>query len=187
MPHDSQQITRLLRNARDGDDVATERLMELVHAELKQIAQRQMRAENREQTLQATALVNEAYLQMFSGEGRSWENRKHFFAYAASVMRHVLVQYARRRNALKRGGGQLQVTLTGISQEQSSADLIALDEALDNLAKLDERKSRLIELRFFGGLTIEELCEQLDLAPSTIHKELKSARGWLYNELSRPT
>ena len=160
--------------------------MGAVHAELKRIAQRQMRLERPDQTLQATALVNEAYLELFSNADRTWNNRRHFFAYASRVMRHVLVSYARRRNAQKRGGELQQVTLTGLSQEQTADELIALDEALTRLAEFDERKSRLFELRFFGGLSIDELSQEMDLAPSTIHKELKSARGWLFNELNRP-
>lgn len=185
MSTDSHDITQLLRLARSGDGTANERLIAAVHAELKRIAQSQMRAEWRNQTLQPTALVNEAYLKLFADNDRSWKNRQHFFSYAATVMRHVLVSYARRQAAAKRGGGQLQVTLTGLAEDQTSEDLLQLDEALNRLSQLDARKSRIVELRFFGGLSIEELSQELGLAASTIHKELKAARGWLFSEMSQ--
>lgn len=181
----NSDITQLLHLARAGDNAANDRLIEAVHDELKRIARTQMRSEWRDQTLQATALVNEAYLELFTDDKRNWQNRQHFFSYAATVMRHLLVSYARRRAAAKRGGGQLQVTLTGLAQSQTSDDLIALDEALSRLAELDERKSRIVELRFFGGLSIAELSDELNLGQSTIHKELKAARGWLFNALTQ--
>ena len=139
----------------------------------------------RHQTLQATGLVNEAYLELFGPGGGDWEDRNHFFAYSATVMRHILVREARRRQAAKRGGGQLRVTLEGLAGEQFADDLIALDEALEKLAHIDERKSRLIELRYFGGLNIKELCALEGRSPATVHKDLKAARGWLFHELGQ--
>lgn len=185
MTSTSLDITQLLMLARSGDDAASSHLINAVHAELKRIAQQQVRSEWRNQTLQPTALVNEAYMALFSDNDRDWKSRQHFFSYAATVMRHLLVSYARRQTAAKRGGGQLQVSLSGLAEDQTSEELLALDEALNRLAQLDDRKGRIVELRFFGGLTIAELSRELDLAPSTIHKELKAARGWLFNEMTQ--
>lgn len=178
------EVTQLLRQARSGDDGARSLVVNLIHGELHDIAHRQMRNE-RGLTLQATGLVNEAYLELFGKQAGAWEDRNHFFAYAATVMRHILVREARRRQAKKRGGDQLRVTLEGLPAEQREEDLLALDAALDVLTELDPRKGRIVEMRYFGGLTIDEVCAVENLSPATIHKDLKAARGWLYAELNR--
>lgn len=178
------EVTQLLRQARAGDDSARSRVVDLIHGELHGIAQRQMRSE-RNVTLQATGLVNEAYLEMFGKRDGAWEDRNHFFAYATTVMRHILVREARRRQAKKRGGDQLRVTLEGLPAEQRAEDLIALDIALNALTQMDSRKGRIVELRYFGGLTIDEICAVENLSPATVHKDLKAGKGWLYAELNR--
>ena len=180
----SQAVTQWLREARSGDVEARERVLHVIHGELRSIADRQMRDE-RQLTLQATGLVNEAWIELFGQSGSHWESRNHFFAYAATVMRHILVREARRRQAKKRGGDQLRVTLEGLPAEQREEDLIALDDALVALTALDSRKGRIVEMRYFGGLTIEEICTVEELSPATVHKDLKTARGWLYHELNR--
>lgn len=180
-------ITQLLTESRNGDRAARARLTKLVYDELKRIANVQMRRERGANTLQATALVNEAYLELFSGKLPDFNDRTHFFAYAATVMRHILVHSARRRQALKRGGGLLQVTLNDLPDPQKDHQLLDLDAALDRLAAVDERKARIVELRFFGGLSIEEIGTVADLAPSTVHRELHAARGWLFRTLSECT
>lgn len=182
--HEPPAVTQLLGQARSGDEQARERVVDLIHGELRAIADRQMRGE-RAITLQATGLVNEAWIELFGRQGSHWEDRQHFFAYAATVMRHILVREARRRQAGKRGGGQLRVTLEGLPEAQKEDDLIALDAALDRLAELDPRKGRMVVMRYFGGLSIDELCAVESLAPATVHKDLKAARGWLFRELHR--
>ncbi|MEM1090474.1 MAG: sigma-70 family RNA polymerase sigma factor [Pseudomonadota bacterium] len=177
-------ITQLLLQAGSGDESARDQLMEVVHRELKRLARGYMRSERQEHTLQATALVNEAYLELFGAAERSWSDRNHFFAYASQVMRHVLVHHARSRKTQKRGGDLLRVTLDGLAGDQKADELLALDEALERLALIDERKSRMVEMRFFGGLTIDEIADVTGLSVATIHNDLKSARGWLYHELS---
>ncbi len=182
--HAPPAVTLWLHEARGGDAEARERVLDVIHGELRSIAHRQIRDE-RQLTLQATGLVNEAWIELFGQPGSHWENRSHFFAYAATVMRHILVREARRRQAKKRGGDQLRVTLEGLPAEQREEDLIALDDALVALTELDSRKGRIVEMRYFGGLTIDEICAVENLSPATVHKDLKAARGWLYHELNR--
>ncbi len=184
MSNTEPAITQLLTQAGCGDESARQQLVGIVHEELKRLARGHMRSERDEHTLQATALVNEAYRELFGAGDRSWSSRNHFFAYASQVMRHVLVHHARRRNTRKRGGNLLRVTLDGLAQDQKAEELLALDEALERLAQIDKRKSRMVEMRFFGGLSIDEIADVTGLSPATIHKDLKSARRWLYHQIS---
>ena len=174
-------VTQLLVDWRNGDQEALNALVPLVHDELRKLARGYMRRERVGHTLQTSALVNEAYLRLGQGDGPQWQNRTHFFAVAAQVMRHVLIDHARRYNYEKRGGGAQRVDiddLHGMTEERAS-ELIELDEALSTLANLDQRKSRIIELRFFGGLNIDEVAEILGLSPTTVQREWRTARAWL--------
>ena len=174
-------VTQLLVDWRNGDQEALNALVPLVHDELRKLARGYMRRERVDHTLQTSALVNEAYLRLGQGDGPQWQNRTHFFAVAAQVMRHVLIDHARRYNYEKRGGGAQRVDiddLHGMTEERAS-ELIELDEALSTLATLDQRKSRIIELRFFGGLNIDEVAEILGLSPTTVQREWRTARAWL--------
>ena len=188
MPEESRPhlITQLLGEAREGDAAARERLMNLVHEELSRLARRHLQGERADHTLQTTELVNETYLQLFEGRSPEWPDRHHFFAYASAVMRHFLVAHARRRLAQKRGGGMLRVTLSNVGGEQPPEELIALDDALTRLSSIDRRKSEIVEMRFFGGLSIDEICRITELSPATVHNELKAARGWLYHAMEGP-
>ncbi len=182
-PH---EITRLLADWNKGDRAALERLTPLVHAELRRIARRQMGRERPGHTLQATALINEAYLRLAGRDGFEWHDRLHFFAVCAQVMRHVLIDHARAREREKRGGGALQISLAdaGLLAEPRSADLLALDEALRELETADAQKGRVIELRYFAGLTVEETAEVLGVAPITVRREERRARAWLHRLMS---
>ena len=171
----------------NGDKSALERLIPLVHDELHRLAHRYMNRERPGHMLQTTALVNEAYLRLVDSSHVQWQNRVHFFAVSAQLMRRILVDFARSRNYLKRGGNAVQVSLDealAISPEQAP-DIVALDEALNTLAAIDERKSRVIELRFFGGLNIEETAEVLKVSPDTVMRDWRFAKAWLLKELSR--
>jgi RNA polymerase sigma-70 factor (ECF subfamily) len=181
-----QEITRLLADWSQGDRDALARLTPLVHAELRRIARRQMSREGPGHTLQATALINEAYLRLAGRDGFKWHDRLHFFAVCAQVMRHVLIDHARARARGKRGGGAARVTLegAGLRAEERSADLLALDEALGDLEAVDPRKGRIIELRYFAGLTIEETAEVMGVAPVTVRREERRARAWLHRAMT---
>lgn len=181
-----QEITRLLADWSKGDREALERLTPLVHAELRRIARRQMSQERPGHTLQATALINEAYLRLAGRDGFEWHDRLHFFAVCAQVMRHVLIDHARARSRDKRGGGAAQVSLDGAAAlaGEQPAGLLALDEALRSLEAADARKGRIIELRYFAGLTIEETAEVLGVAAITVRREERRARAWLYRSLA---
>lgn len=179
-------ITQLLGEAREGDASARERLMSLVHDELGRLARWHMQSEGAGRTLQTTELVNEAYLRLFDSRTPDWPDRNHFFAYASMVMRHFLVSHARRRLARKRGGDMVRVTMSNLGTEPKDEELVALDEALTRLGQIDRRKSEIIEMRFFGGLSIDEICNVTELSPTTIHNELKAARGWLYDAMEGP-
>jgi RNA polymerase sigma factor (TIGR02999 family) len=183
----SQEITQLLLAWNGGDAQALDRLMPLVHRELHQLAHRYMAGERLGHPLQTTALVNEAYLRLIDSSRVRWQNRAHFFAVSAQLMRRILVDVARARKKLKRGGDAIQVPLDeamAISR-QPSADLVALDEALTTLAAFDERKSRVVELRFFGGLTVEETAEVLNVSSMTVARDWGLAKIWLLRELER--
>lgn len=180
------EVTQLLLAWSEGDPAALDKLVPLVEAELRRIARRYMNRENADHTLQTSALINEAYLRLVNQQRVQWQNRAHFFGVAAQVMRHVLIDHARRHHYAKRGGGARKVPLEeGMAQaDKRAAELLALDEALDSLAMLDERKSRIIELRFFGGLSVEETAEVLKLSPVTIMREWRTAKAWLHSELT---
>ncbi len=180
-------VTELLEHARGGDQGALEKLIPLVYAELRKIAAGYLRRERVGHTLQATALVHEAYLRLLKDEDLSFQNRAHFFAIAARSMREILVERARARDAAKRGGGRRRITLDehvgGVGEQ--AVDVLALDEALERLARLDEGQARLVELRYFGGLTVEETAAALRVSPATVKRNWAVARAWLYRELTR--
>jgi RNA polymerase sigma factor (TIGR02999 family) len=182
----SQDLTQILRAWSDGDPDALNRLTPLVLEELRRIAQRHIHAERGGHTLQATALVNEAWLRLIDANGVRWEDRAHFFAICARIMRRILIEAARSRMAQKRGGGALQVTFDDILPAVTRDEqFVALDEAMNSLAKVDERKARVVELRFFGGLTVEETAHVLGMSEQSIHRDWRLARSWLLRELSR--
>ena len=182
-----QEVTPLLVDWRNGNRAALEKLMPLVYDELRRLAKHYMARENPGHTLQTTALVNEAYLRLIGQQQVEWQNRAHFFAIAAQIMRHLLVDHARSHQYAKRGGGAQQVTLdeVAIVSRECSADVLALDEALSRLAAIDPRKSQLVELRYFGGLSTEETAEVLGVSEITVKREWQKAKAWLYRELSQ--
>jgi RNA polymerase sigma factor (TIGR02999 family) len=181
----THEVTRLLVAWGDGDKGALDLLMPLVHAELRRLARHYMSRERPGHTLQSTALVNEAYLRLVDQENMRWENRAHFFGIAARLMRQILVEHARGRRAAKRGGGQYRLSLTKVDRAASGPDvnLLALDEALGRLEALDSQKSRIVELRYFGGLGIEETAEVVGVSPATVKREWSMARAWLRSEI----
>jgi len=181
---DAREVTLLLRAWRDGDRGALDRLTPIVFEELRRIAGRFMRSERKDHTLQTTALVNEAYLRLVDAEV-GWTDRVHFFALAANMMRRILVDHAKAHRRVKRGGGAVKLSLDEALHVASrpSDDLVGLDEALSRLAEFDERKSRVVELLFFGGLTYDETAEALGISPATVHRELRFAKAWLYREV----
>lgn len=183
----SPDITQLLKDWSDGDGQAPAQLMPLVYAELRQLADRYMSHERINHTLQPTALVNEAYLRLIDQTRVNWQNRAHFFGIAAQLMRRILLDHARAHNAGKRGGVAKRLSLdeAAILPEERASDLIALDEALEELAKLDERKSRIVELRFFGGLGVDETAEVLGIHRATVLRDWAVAKAWLHRELSK--
>lgn len=183
----SLNVTDLLVAWGKGDQQAFGRLMPQVQQELHRIADRYMKAERPGHELQATALINEAYLRLVDWKGIQWADRAHFFAMAANLMRRVLVDHARRRDRAKRGGEAIQVSLIEAAHmpTRERADVLALDEALAQLERLDPRKSRIVELRFFGGLSLEETAEALGVSVGTVRRDWSLARVWLFRELKR--
>ncbi len=184
MPSRRSEITELLLAWNTGDAAAAERLMTILYTELRRLAARYLKRERRDHTLQPTALVHEAYLQLIESPSLNWQNRAHFFGVAARLMRHILVDHARRHQAAKRGGGykvSLSENLTLV--EPTDFDLLALNDALERLAALDEQQSRVVELRYFGGLSIEETAEVLAISPATVKRSWASARAWLHYQL----
>jgi len=183
----SQEITRLLLAWGQGDATALERLMPLVYAELRRVARRYMNRQRPDHTLQTTALVNEAYLRLIDSSRVQWQDRAHFFAVSAQLMRRILVDFARAQGNLKRGGGAARLALEDAPEvsAERGADLIALDDALNALAAMNPRQSQVIELRYFGGLSEEETAEALKVSPRTVRRDWSLARAWLYRELSR--
>jgi RNA polymerase sigma-70 factor (ECF subfamily) len=179
-------ITQLLLKWSDGDSSARERLMPLVYDELRRLAAKYLRQERANHTLQPTALVNEAYLLLIDQQKVEWQNRAQFFGLAARLMRNILVDHARTHKAAKRGGEHYRVSLSRADRlsEKPDVDLVALHETLERLAAHDPQKSQIVELRFFGGLTIEETAEVLDISHATVEREWKMARAWLRRELS---
>jgi len=186
MPIDtSHDVTQLLLAWNDGDQTALERLIPSVHAELRRIARRHMRNERAEHTLQASALINEAYLRLIDAQQVRWQNRAHFFAVASQLMRRILVDFARSHSYKKRGGGAHQVSLDEamVTSKERGEDLVALDEALSVLSELDERKGRVVEMRFFGGLSEKEIAEALIVSQETVRRDWRLAKSWLRNRL----
>jgi RNA polymerase sigma factor (TIGR02999 family) len=180
-----QNITLMLKRWSDGDAEALEELTPIIYAELYRIAKRYMRRERDGHTLQTTALVNEAYLRLIDWKNAKFENRAHFFGVSAQLMRRILVDFARRRPKVN----DAQVYKVSLAEAEGKADgsdtdLVALDEALSELAKFDERKSRIVELRFFGGLSVDETAEVIGVAPITVMREWQKAKSWLYLQLS---
>jgi RNA polymerase sigma factor (TIGR02999 family) len=186
MTRSPQEVTQLLVSWRNGDLHARDELMPLVYQELHRLAHQYMSRERPGHTLQTSALVNEAFLRLADQRDVQWQNRAHFIGIAGQMMRRILVDYARNRGFAKRGGNALQVSLDEelIVSEERSADVVALDDALESLARLDERKSRLVELRFFGGLSIEETAEVLGVSPGTVMRDWTLAKAWLRREMS---
>jgi RNA polymerase sigma factor (TIGR02999 family) len=181
-----QEVTVLLGDWRDGDEGALEKLIPLVQPELHRLAHHYMSREHAGHTLQTTALLNEAYLRLVDNTKPLWQNRTHFVAATARLMRRIMVDHARERRSLKRGGGALKVTLdeAALVTETRSEELLALDEALERLAMQDPRKSQIVELRYFGGLTVEETAEFLKQSQRTVEREWNMAKAWLYRALS---
>jgi RNA polymerase sigma factor (TIGR02999 family) len=181
----ASQVTGLLAAVQRGDDAALNQLIPVVYEELRRLAKRHMAGQRRGHTLQTADLVNEAYLKLVNVQETGWKDRIHFFAVASRAMRSVLVDYARRRGYAKRGGNPVRVSLSEADQrsEEKSAEVIAVDEALSGLAALDPRKSQIVELRYFGGLSVEETAGLLGLSARTIKREWRWARAWLHREL----
>ena len=182
----SSEITQLLQDWRDGDRKALDALLPLVYKELRRLAHYQLRNERPDHTLQSAALVHEAYLRMVGVNPPRWESRTHFFAIAAHLMRQILVDYARRHGAGKRGGSKYKLSLDDamVMPRRAEVDVVALDDALQALAKIDDRLSRVVELRFFAGLSLNEISEVLEIAPATVQRDWTAARAWLHREMS---
>ncbi len=181
-----QEITLLLLKWSKGDDDALEQLIPMVYPELRRLARRYMGGENPNHTLQTSALLNEAYLRLVDQQAVEWHDRGHFFAVAAQVMRHILIDHARRYRYGKRGAGAKHIALddVSVSVEERAEEFVALDDALNRLGEIDPRKSRIVELRFFGGLTVEETAEVMKLSPITVKREWRASKAWLYREIS---
>ena len=180
------EVTDLLIAWSNGDEVAREQLMAVVYQELHRLAHHYMKRESPGHTLQTSALVNEAFLRLVDQRDVKWKNRAHFFGIAAQMMRRILVDYARSRRYAKRGGGVKEISLEeAIVSDERSAEIVALDETLERLAEIDQRKSQIVELRFFGGLSIEEAAEVLDVSPGTVMRDWTMAKAWLRREISR--
>jgi RNA polymerase sigma factor (TIGR02999 family) len=182
----SSPVTQLLVRWRDGDREALEALMPLVYDELRRLAHHYLRQERSDHTLQSTALVHEAYLRLAGQNPPQWQNRAHFFGIAAHIMRQILVEYARGRSAAKRGGSACRLTLDEAVAlpQQMDVDVVELDKALTGLAELDVQQSRIVELRYFAGLTIEDTSEVLGISPATVKRDWVTARAWLYRAMT---
>jgi RNA polymerase sigma factor (TIGR02999 family) len=187
VPASSARVSKLLLNWGQGDQGAREALIPLVYDELRRLARRHLRRERPDHTLQSAALVHEAYLRLIRQDQPQWQNRAHFFGVAAQIMRHILVDHARNRVAAKRGAGVPRLTLDLDAQvalpREREVDIVALDDALNQLAALDLQQSRVVELRFFGGLSIEETSVVLGISPATVKREWATARAWLQREM----
>jgi RNA polymerase sigma factor (TIGR02999 family) len=177
----SEGVTQLLIDWSRGDKAALDQLMPLVYDELRRLAKRHMARERPDHTLQTSALINEAYLRLVDQKDVHWQNRAHFFAVAAQVMRHILIDHARSYHYTKRGAGAHKIPLdeAAVFTAQRAGEFIALDDALVTLAELDSRRSQVVELRFFGGLSIEETAEVMKISPATVHREWRAAKAWL--------
>ncbi len=179
-------VTELLQEWQQGDREALDRLTPLVYDELRRIAHAYVQRERSGHTLETTALVNEAYLRLAGGQNVNWQNRAHFFAVAAQVMRRILIDHARKRHYMKRGGEAQQVSLdeASVMTEVRATELVALDDALEELAQLDPRKSRVVELRYFGGLSLEETADVLEISMMTVRRDWRAAKAWLYKAVT---
>ena len=186
VPAKPEEVTQLLVRWSKGDKAALAELTPLVYDELRRVARNYMRREPTDHTLQTTALVNEAYIRLIDQDRVRWQNRAHFFGIAAQLMRRILVDHARKRHNLKRGGDVRRIALDEavLVADEQAAELVALDGALRSLETVDERKSKVVELRFFGGLSIEEAAEVLSVSPATIQREWAMAKAWLYREIT---
>ena len=187
MPGSSSQVTELLVRWRGGDRQALDSLLPLVYDELRRIARHYLQGERPGHTLQSTALVNEAYVRMVAQDFPQWQNRAHFFGVAAQLMRQILVDHARSHRASKRGGDVYKVSLdeAGDQPQATDIDIVALDDALKNLAEMDPQQCKVVELKFFAGLSIEDTAEVLGISASTVKRDWITARAWLYRELDR--
>ena len=183
----SPDVTALLMELTNGNREAASELMPIVYDELRKLAGRYMRRERTDHTLQATALVHEAYLKLVQQQEANWQSRAHFFGIAAQVMRHILIDHARGHTSEKRGGGKRPVPLEEglIFTPEKSLELLRLDESLQRLAELDPRQGRVVELRFFGGLTVEETADVLGVSPKTVKREWSMAKAWLHGDMKR--
>lgn len=188
MPTTPDNVTQLLVELTDGNTQVLELLLPVVYKELRSLANNYLRRERADHTLQPTALVHEAYIKLVDQKNVQWQNRAHFFGVAANIMRRILVDHARKHNADKRGGEfskeQLEEALVVVSDEKSF-ELLALDDALEQLAKVDPQKSRIVELRYFGGLSVEETAEVMGISEITVKRHWKMAKAWLYGQISR--
>jgi RNA polymerase sigma-70 factor, ECF subfamily len=180
-------VTELLLEWQQGDREALDRLTPLVYDELRRIAHRYVQRERQGQTLETTALVNEAYLRLVNQQKVDWQNRAHFFAVTAQVMRHILIDHARKRRYMKHGGEAHLVSIdeAALMTKVRAAELISLDEALSELARIDPRKSRVVELRYFGGLSLEETADVLEISLMTVRRDWRAAKAWLYKEVKK--
>ena len=185
-PLQPEDVTNILIASSQGDQEALDKLLPLVYTELRRLAERYLHKERSDHTLQPTALVNEAYLRLID-QNVPWQNRAHFFGVAAEMMRRILIDHARKHQAQKRGSGGIKISLDEAIDvaDERAAELIALDEAMKALAEFDLQKSRIVELRFFGGLSIEETAEVLGIGTATVIRQWKLAKAWLYNEVSK--
>ena len=185
----SPEVTQLLLDWGNGDAAALERLTPLVYEELRRLAHQHMNRERRDHTLQTSALVNEAYLRLVEQRDVRWQNRAHFFSITSRLMRRILVDHARAQRYAKRGGNAIQVSLdeAALVSQERAGELVALDEALTSLAVIDQRKSQVVELRFFGGMSVEETAAALDVSPITVKRDWSTAKAWLYRAIERAT
>lgn len=183
----SEDMTQILTAATAGDQVAADKLLPLVYDELRALAARYLQEERPSHTLQTTALVHEAYLKLIDQRRAKWKDRTHFFAVAATAMRRILVNHAKAKKRSKRGGDQEKISLdvAAAIYEERALDLVALDEALEQLAAMDQQQSRIVELRFFGGLTVDEVAEVLGISARTVHREWTTARAWLRGQITQ--
>jgi len=186
MPDTQPNVTKLLLGWGNGDKQALDQLVPIVYDELRRQAARYLRRERVGHTLQTTALINEAYIRLVDQKRVQWQNRAHFFGIAAQLMRRILVDHARTKKRAKRGGSDVRVSLaeSALSVKGPDLDVVALNEALDRLARVDEQQARVVELRFFSGLTVEETAEVLQISPATVKREWSMAKAWLHREIS---
>src|SRR5262245_7580430 len=181
------EITQLLRKWSEGDRAALDQLMPIVYQELRKLANSYLRGERSDHTLQPTALINEAYIRLVKQDFPEWQSRKHFYGVAAQLMRQILVEHARARATAKRGDGAQKLSLdeAPVFSQERAADLVALDDALTALARFDERKARVVELRYFGGFSVEEVANALDISVATVGREIRMAQAWLHREMTK--